>query len=63
MAAEKRFLDQLGVGYLWTKFLDELKKKTPLEDFASLENRVKKIETAEYEIYGGSASDVVEGGE
>lgn len=63
MAVDKKFLDQFGVGYLWSKVLDELKKKVSQNDFASLDNRVKKIETAEYEIYGGSASDVIEGGE
>lgn len=47
---KKKFLDQIGVSYLWSKIL---------EKFASLENRVNEIETAEYVIYGGSASDVM----
>jgi len=63
MATQKKFLDQIGVGYLWSKILDELKKKVSQENFASLENRVEEIETAEYVIYGGSASDVIKEGE
>lgn len=60
MATQKKFLDQIGVGYLWSKFLGELNKKASKENLASLEDRVEKIETAEYVIYGGSAVDVME---
>jgi preprotein translocase subunit SecD len=63
MTTQKKFLDQIGVGYLWSKILDELKKKASKENVASLENRVDEIETAEYVIYGGSASDAIKEGE
>lgn len=55
MATEKKFLDQFGVSYLWSKFLEKLNEKVSKDNFASLENRVDEIETAEYVIYGGSA--------
>lgn len=63
MADEKKFLDQIGVGYLWSKVLGELNKKASKDNLDSLENRVEDIETAEYVIYGGSASEVMKEGE
>lgn len=60
MAIQKKFLDQIGVSYLWSKIKDELNQKASQSNLISLENRVEEIENAEIVIYGGSASDVVE---
>lgn len=57
----KKFLDQIGLAYLWSKIQNELVEKASQSDLTSLENRVEDIETAEIEIYGGSASDVMKG--
>ena len=59
MNKSQKFLDQIGVSYLWEKLQDQLKKKTSIEDFASLDNRVKKIETSDIILFGGNASDAV----
>lgn len=59
MNKSQKFLDQIGVSYLWEKLQDQLKKKTSIEDFASLDNRVKKIETSDIILFGGDASDAV----
>lgn len=39
MATEKKFLDQIGVGYLWSKIKGELNKKVDISNLNSLENR------------------------
>jgi len=62
MNKSQKFLDQIGVSYLWEKLQDQLKKKTSIEDFASLDNRVKKIETSDIILFGGNASDAVKEG-
>ena len=62
MNKSQKFLDQIGVNYLWEKLQDQLKKKTSIEDFASLDNRVKKIETSDIILFGGNASDAVKEG-
>lgn len=62
MNKSQKFLDQIGVSYLWEKLQDQLKKKTSIEDFASLDNRVKKIETSDIILFGGDASDAVKEG-
>ncbi len=60
MATEKKFLDQIGVGYLWSKIKGELNKKVDISNLNSLENRVETLETSQFEIYGGSAFDVLD---
>ena len=52
-------LDENGVKTLWSIILEELNKKTSKSDLTSLENRVEMLETAEFELYGGSAKDVM----
>lgn len=39
MATEKKFLDQIGVGYLRSKIKGELNKKVDISNLNSLENR------------------------
>lgn len=64
MATPKKFLDQIGVSYLWSKILHELTKKADKSNVDSLEDRVEVIETTEITtIYGGSASDMINGEE
>lgn len=59
--ATKKFLDQIGLSYLWSKILDELNKKASQSNLVSLENRVEELESTDViEIYGGSATDVIE---
>ena len=60
MAIEKKFLDQIGVGYLWSKIKGELYKKADKSNLNSLADRVESLETSQFEIYGGSAFDVLE---
>jgi len=61
MATSKRFLDQIGLAHLWSKILDELNKKASQSNLVSLENRVETLENVDIvEIYGGSATDVIE---
>lgn len=61
MATSKKFLDQIGVAYLWSKIKDELKLKASQSNLVSLENRVEELESTDViEIYGGSATDVIE---
>ena len=52
-------LDENGVKTLWSIILEELNKKISKSDLTSLENRVEVLETAEFELYGGSAKDVM----
>ena len=59
MAIEKKFLDQIGVGYLWSKIKGELNKKADTSNLNSLAERVETLETTNFEIYGGSAFDVL----
>ena len=59
MADEKKFLDQIGVGYLWSKIKGELNKKANASNLNSLEDRVETLETSQFVIYGGSAFDVM----
>jgi hypothetical protein len=59
MADEKKFLDQIGVGYLWSKIKGELNKKANVSNLNSLEDRVETLETSQFVIYGGSAFDVM----
>ena len=59
MADEKKFLDQIGVGYLWSKIKGELNKKANVSNLNSLEDRVEILETSQFVIYGGSAFDVM----
>ena len=56
----KKFLDQVGLSHLWSMILEELNKKASKVNLASVENRVEVLENAEYEFYGGSATDVMQ---
>lgn len=61
MTTSKRFIDQIGLAHLWSKILDELNKKASQSNLVSLENRVETLENVDIvEIYGGSATDVIE---
>ena len=52
-------VDENGLKTFWSIILEELNKKTNKNDLTSLENRVEVLESAEYEFYGGSATDVI----
>lgn len=59
----KKFLDQIGLSHFWSMILGELSEKANQSNLVSLEDRVEVLETAEFTIYGGSASDVIEKGD
>lgn len=45
----KKFLDQTGTGYLWTKIKQQLDTKADASDLTALENRVDTLEAAGYD--------------
>lgn len=45
----KKFLDQTGTGYLWTKIKQQLDTKADASDLTALENRVDTLESAGYD--------------
>ena len=53
-------MDENGLRTFWSIVLEELNKKTNKNELTSLENRVEVLESAEYEFYGGSATDVMQ---
>ena len=58
----QKFLDQTGVTTLWTRILEELDKKASQSEVNALKARIISLEQslANMEIYGGSATDVID---
>ncbi len=57
MAETKKFLDQQGTGYLWSKIAAELKKKAEASDVTAIDTRLGTAETKIAALEAGTYDD------
>lgn len=60
MANTKEFLDRDGISYLWNYISTLLGSKANQSDINVINDRLDDLDFDEIELYGGSASDVIE---